>query len=250
MSCSSTQSTSAHDDSKSAAHYYLIADTGTCTQERRAHKRTLASRRDHGECKRRQHVMVADIHWADQSRPSSLAGPQRQRQTESTTPLCPVHQPELSNQNDQAVFTKQTGSELHLHQSVARHKIKCVLKEIAAHDHCEARRESARLMLEMMPAESSPTPQYVARHKIQGVLNEIAAHDHCEARRESARVMLEMMPAESSPTNLDSDSNVSALGHHKSDWEFSAHSLSSTCESTAWSASSAWPEEPLDNLPK
>ena len=207
MSCSSTQSTSAHDDSKSAAHYYLIADTGTCTQERRAHKRTLASRRDHGECKRRQHVMVADIHWADQSRPSSLAGPQRQRQTESTTPLCPVHQPELSNQNDQAVFTKQTGSELHLHQSVARHKIKCVLKEIAAHDHCEARRESARLMLEMMPAESSPT-------------------------------------------NLDSDSNVSALGHHKSDWEFSAHSLSSTCESTAWSASSAWPEEPLDNLPK
>ena len=207
MSCSSTQSTSAHDDSKSAAHYYLIADTGTCTQERRAHKRTLASRRDHGECKRRQHVMVADIHWADQSRPSSLAGPQRQRQTESTTPLCPVHQPELSNQNDQAVFTKQTGSELHLHQSVARHKIKCVLKEIAA-------------------------------------------HDHCEARRESARVMLEMMPAESSPTNLDSDSNVSALGHHKSDWEFSAHSLSSTCESTAWSASSAWPEEPLDNLPK
>ena len=207
MSCSSTQSTSAHDDSKSAAHYYLTADTGTCTQERRAHKRTLASRRDHGECKRRQHVMVADIHWADQSRPSSLAGPQRQRQTESTTPLCPVHQPELSNQNDQAVFTKQTGSELHLHQSVARHKIKCVLKEIAA-------------------------------------------HDHCEARRESARVMLEMMPAESSPTNLDSDSNVSALGHHKSDWEFSAHSLSSTCESTAWSASSAWPEEPLDNLPK
>merc|ERR1712166_575708 len=207
MSCSSTQSTSAHVDSKSAAHYYLIADTGTCTQERRAHKRTLASRRDHGECKRRQHVMVADIHWADQSRPSSLAGPQRQRQTESTTPLCPVHQPELSNQNDQAVFTKQTGSELHLHQSVARHKIKCVLKEIAA-------------------------------------------HDHCEARRESARVMLEMMPAESSPMNLDSDSNVSALGHHKSDWEFSAHSLSSTCESTAWSASSAWPEEPLDNLPK
>ena len=207
MSCSSTQSTSAHDDSKSAAHYYLTADTGTCTQERRAHKRTLASRRDHGECKRRQHVMVADIHWADQSRPSSLAGPQRQRQTESTTPLCPVHQPELSNQNDQAVFTKQTGSELHLHQSVARHKIKCVLKEIAA-------------------------------------------HDPCEARRESARVMLEMMPAESSPTNLDSDSNVSALGHHKSDWEFSAHSLSSTCESTAWSALSAWPEEPLDNLPK
>ena len=207
MSCSSTQSTSAHDDSKSAAHYYLTADTGTCTQERRAHKRTLASRQDHGECKRRQHVMVADIHWADQSRPSSLAGPQRQRQTESTTPLCPVHQPELSNQNDQAVFTKQTGSELHLHQSVARHKIKCVLKEIAA-------------------------------------------HDPCEARRESARVMLEMMPAESSPTNLDSDSNVSALGHHKSDWEFSAHSLSSTCESTAWSASSAWPEEPLDNLPK
>ena len=193
MSCSSTQSTSAHDDSKSAAHYYLTADTGTCTQERRAHKRTLASRRDHGECKRRQHVMVADIHWADQSRPSSLAGPQRQRQTESTTPLCPVHQPELSNQNDQAVFTKQTGSELHLHQSVARHKIECVLKEIAAHDHCEARRESARLMLEMMPAESSPT-------------------------------------------NLDSDSNVSALDHYESDWESSAHSLSSTCESTAWSA--------------
>merc|ERR1712166_1117276 len=193
MSCSSTQSTSAHDDSKSAAHYYLTADTGTCTQERRAHKRTPASRQDHGECKRRQHVMVADIHWADQSRPSSLAGPQRQRQTESTTPLCPVHQPELSNQNDQAVFTKQTGSELHLHQSVARHKIKCVLKEIAAHDPCEARRESARLMLEMMPAESSPT-------------------------------------------NLDSDSNVSALDHYESDWDSSAHSLSSTCESTAWSA--------------
>jgi len=193
MSCSSTQSTSAHDDSKSAAHYYVIADTETCTQERRAHKRTLASRRDHGECKRRRHVMVTDIHWADQSRPSSLAGPQRQRQTESSTPPCPVHQAELSKQNDQAVFTKQTGSELHLHQSVACHKIKCVL-------------------------------------------NEIAAHDPCEARRESARVILEMMPAESSPTNLDSDSNVSALDLCESDCESSTHSLSSTCESTAWSA--------------
>ena len=117
------------------------------------------------ECKRRR--QVADIPWSDQSRPSGLARTQMQQQTESTTPTTTPHyydhhhQMGFSNPDEQLAsaitIAKHKRSERHLRQSTARQQIVCVLKLIAIEDADEARRESARVLLEMMSANLNPT---------------------------------------------------------------------------------------------
>ena len=124
------------------------------------HTRSSAPRPD-GECKRRR--LVADIPWSDHSRPSVPAQSQMQ-QTESTSPTTTNNHstlPELSNPDDQLAsaitIANQKRSERHLRQSTARQQILCILKLIAIEDADEVRRESARVLVQMMSANPNPT---------------------------------------------------------------------------------------------
>ena len=128
------------------------------------HTRSSAPRPD-GECKRRR--QVADIPWSDHSRPSVPAQNQMQQQAESTSPTTTQryydhhHQAELSNPDDQLAsaitIANQKRSERHLRQSTARQQILCILKLIAIEDADEVRRESARVLVQMMSANPNPT---------------------------------------------------------------------------------------------
>ena len=160
MASSSTQPTAAsqNTDALLALAQHSIADKEAWTQVRRTHKRTLASRRAHAECKRRRHVVTGDTHWADQSRPLNELKPQTHRVPTSPTQCCPAHQTPQPATNDQMALTNQTTSERHLHRAAALDKIKCTLKLIAREDPVDARRESARVLLEMMSDAPNLSP--------------------------------------------------------------------------------------------
>ena len=75
-----------------------------------------------------------------------------------TTQHCHVHPNQMgcSNPDDQITITmaNQHSSERHLRQSAARQEIVRVLKLIAVEDADEARRESARVVLQMLTANA------------------------------------------------------------------------------------------------
>ena len=151
MASSSTQSPAARQTTGTLpALSQPIADKVAWTQGGRTRKRTLNSRQAH-DCKRRRHVMTSDIHWSDQSRPLNDWEPQTQRQMVPTSPThcCPALQTEPTETNDQTAVTKQTSPECH-HRASALHTIKCTLTVIAREDPNDTRRESARVLLEMM----------------------------------------------------------------------------------------------------
>ena len=159
MASSSTQPTAAsqNTDALLALAQHSIADKEAWTQVRRTHKRTLASRRAHAECKRRRHVVTGDTHWADQSHQLNDLKPQTQRVPTSPTQCCPAHQTQPAT-NAQMAVTNQTTSDRHLHRAAALDKIKCTLKLIAREDPVDARRESARVLLEMMSDAPNLSP--------------------------------------------------------------------------------------------
>jgi len=86
------------------------------------------------------------------------------QQTESTSPTTTNNHstlPELSNPDDQLAsaitIANQKRSERRLCQSTARQQIVCILKLIAIEDADEVRRESARVLVQMMSANPNPT---------------------------------------------------------------------------------------------
>jgi hypothetical protein len=152
MASSSTQSAAAHQNTDALlalAQHSIAKDSGAWAQEHRTPKRRLASRRDHGECKRRRHVMTSDIHWSDQSRPLNDCEPRNHRQTNPKQSYLAL-QTDSSDPDDQIAVTNLTRLERHLCRAEALHKIKCTMKVIAREDPSDARRESARVLLEMM----------------------------------------------------------------------------------------------------
>ena len=159
MASSSTQPIAASQNSEAllALAQHSKADNEAWTRVRRSHKKTLASRWAHAECKRRRLAVTGDTHWADQSHPLNNLKPQTQRAHTSPTQYCPAHQTQPAT-NDLMAVTNQTTSEHHLHRAAALDKIKCTLKLIAREDPVDARRESARVLFEMMsgaPSRSS-----------------------------------------------------------------------------------------------
>ena len=152
MASSSTQPTA---EALLALAQHSTADNEAWTRVRRTQKRTLASRRAHAECKRRRLAMTGDTHWADQSRPLNNLKPQTQR---VPTQCSLTHQTPQPATNDLTAVTNQTTSEHHLHRAAALDKIKCTLKLIAREDPVDARRDSARVLLEMMSDAPSLSP--------------------------------------------------------------------------------------------
>ena len=166
MASNTTQATAAHQNTDALlalAQHSIAKDKRAWTHEHHTPKRRLASRGDHGECKRRRHVMTSDIHWADQSRPLNDCEPRNHRQI-NPEQSCLALQTDSSDPNDQIAVTNLTHLERHLCRAEALHKIKCTMKVIARDDPSDARRESARVLLEMMSAVPdllTPSPNNV-----------------------------------------------------------------------------------------
>ena len=93
--------------------------------------------------------MTSDIHWSDQSRPLNDCEPRNHRQTNPKQSYLAL-QTDSSDPDDQIAVTNLTRLERHLCRAEALHKIKCTMKLIAREDPSDARRESARVLLEMM----------------------------------------------------------------------------------------------------
>ena len=154
MSSSSTHYSNTNHDSQTIAHSSISVQVLRLSER---HTHSSAPPAD-GERKRRREV--ADIPWLC---PSVLTGTQRQQQTESTSPTTTQrypdhhhHQMGCSNPDGQITITmaNQKSSERHLRRSAARQEIVRVLKLIAVEDTDEVRRESARVLLQMLTANA------------------------------------------------------------------------------------------------